>query len=227
VKEERLRGTETLIVTIDGPAGAGKSTAARWLADRLAFEFLDTGALYRAVTYAAVLAEADPADHGGLTQLLTARTMVLDNGHVSIDGKDVSAEIRAPEVTRRVRDYAELEVVRTFLTKRSRELAEGKDIVTEGRDQGTVVFPDAEAKFFVTASVEERAGRRHREFVKHGRNIPFEQVLADQIERDRRDSERDLSPLRKAEDAVEIDTTGLDMNEVVDELERLVRAKMK
>jgi cytidylate kinase len=216
-----------LIVTIDGPAGAGKSTAARWLADRLDFEFLDTGALYRAVTYAAILADVAPADSEGLRSLFAARKMILDNGHVSIDGKDVSAEIRAPEITNRVRDYAELDVVRSFLTQRSRELAERKNIVTEGRDQGTVVFPHAEVKFFVTASVEERAGRRHREFVKHGRNIAFEQVLADQIERDRRDSERALAPLRKADDAIEIDTSGLDMNEVVDALEILVRERMR
>lgn len=219
-------GLLDLIVAIDGPAGAGKSTAARWLADRLDFEFLDTGALYRAITYAAILAEVPPADSDGLQSLFDARKMVLENGHVSIDGKDVSTEIRAPEITNRVRDYAELDVVRSFLTRRSRELAQGKNIVTEGRDQGTVVFPHAEMKFFVTASVEERAGRRHREFVKHGRNIPFEQVLADQIERDRRDSERVLSPLRKADDAELIDTTGLDMNEVVDELERRVRERM-
>jgi cytidylate kinase len=216
-----------LIVTIDGPAGAGKSTAARWLADRLDFEFLDTGALYRAVTYSAVLAELTPTDRDGLDTLLKRRVMVLDNDHVSIDGRDVSAAIRAPDVTKRVRDFAELEVVRTFLTRRSRELAEGKDIVTEGRDQGTVVFPHADVKFFMTASPEERAGRRHREFVKHGRQIDFETVLADQIERDRRDSERSLSPLRKADDAFAIDTTGLDMNEVVDELERIVRERIK
>lgn len=216
-----------MIVTIDGPAGAGKSTAARWLADRLDFEFLDTGALYRAVTYSAVLAELTPTDRDGLDTLLKRRVMVLDNDHVSIDGRDVSAAIRAPDVTKRVRDFAELEVVRTFLTRRSRELAEGKNIVTEGRDQGTVVFPHADVKFFMTASPEERAGRRHREFVKHGRQIDFETVLADQIERDRRDSERSLSPLRKADDAFAIDTTGLDMNEVVDELERIVRERLK
>src|SRR5262245_56200184 len=133
-----------------------------------------------------MVAEVAPENPIGLQSLLAARTMVLDNGHVSIDGKDVSADIRTPEVTRRVRDFAELEVVRTFLTRRSRELADGKNIVTEGRDQGTVVFPNAEVKFFVNASVEERAGRRHREFVKHGRVISFEQVVADQIERDRR-----------------------------------------
>ena len=216
-----------LIVTIDGPAGAGKSTAARWLADRLDFEFLDTGALYRAVTYSAVLSDIAPTDRDGLEGLLERRVMVLDKGRVSIDGKDVSSAIRTPDVTKRVRDYAETEVVRSFLTRRSRELAEGKEIVTEGRDQGTVVFPHATVKFFMTATPEERAGRRHRELVKHGRQIDFESVLADQIERDRRDSERLLSPLRKAEDAIEIDTTGLDMNEVVDELERQVREKIK
>jgi cytidylate kinase len=229
MKEPCIRawvGISCVIVTIDGPAGAGKSTAARQLAQRLGFDFLDTGSLYRAVTWCAVQAGIEPDQTEELERMLHAVSIELPLGGTIVNGIDVTQAIRDPNVTRRVRDFAERALVRGFLTKISRELTLGRHVVTEGRDQGTVVFPDAECKFFMTATAEERASRRYQELQAKSLAGSFDEILADQRERDRRDSERELAPLRQAEDAILIDTTGLSLNQVVDLLESHVRKRL-
>lgn len=214
-----------MIVTIDGPAGAGKSSAARGLAERLGFEFLDTGAMYRAVTYAALRAGIDPSNENALADLLINATIRVARGITTFNGEDISAEIRTPEVTRQVRNYADKGTVRERLTTWQRAMGTERDLVTEGRDQGTIVFPDAECKFFLIASDEVRARRRHGDFIAQGREIPLEEVLSDQQARDRQDSERALAPLRPATDAEIIDTSPYDLEGVIDLLERKVRAR--
>jgi cytidylate kinase len=215
-----------LIVTIDGPAGAGKSSAAKGLAERLGFEFLDTGAMYRAVTFVARRAGIDAADESSLRTLLADAEIVVERGKTTFNGEDISEAIRTPEVTSSVRNYADKGVVRERLTAWQRKIGERRDLVTEGRDQGTVVFPHAECKFFLIASDEVRAQRRHKDFAALGREIPLETVLADQQARDRQDSERALAPLKPADDAEIIDTSPYDLAGVIDLLEQKVRGKM-
>lgn len=211
-----------MVITIDGPAGAGKSTVARALAERLAFEYLDTGAIYRAVTVAAERAEIGADDAERLASLIQPLRIRATGGRTLLGDEDVSRVIREPWVTARVRDYAAQKVVRDFVTECSRAQGSGRDLVSEGRDQGTVVFPQAECKFFVTASAEVRARRRWRELSRLGHALSFEEVLNEQRERDRKDSERALAPLRPADDAIEIDTGGLAISEVLDRLEQMV-----
>lgn len=208
-----------MIVTIDGPAGAGKSTVARALAERLHFTFLDTGAMYRAVTLAALRAGIASADQPGLHRLLEQLTIVLDGGRTLLNEEDVSREIRTPQVTEAVRHFADNAVVRAHLTRLQRAAANGRDLVTEGRDQGTVVFPSAECKFFLTADETTRARRRHADFQSRGQRVSFEQVQAEQYRRDQQDQTRRLAPLRPAPDAQIIDTTGLDILATIQLLE--------
>lgn len=214
-----------MIVTIDGPAGAGKSSAAKGLAERLGFEFLDTGAMYRAVTFTALRASIAPDDEAGLERLLANASILVEGGRTCFDGEDISAAIRTPEVTSNVRNYADKAVVRKRLTAWQREIGSRRNLVTEGRDQGTIVFPQAECKFYLTAHDEIRAQRRHGDFAQQGREVPLEVVLADQQARDRQDSERELAPLKPAPDAEIIDTSGRDLAGVIDLLERKVLAR--
>ncbi len=213
-----------MIVTIDGPAGAGKSTAARTLAGRLGFEFLDTGAMYRAVTLAALRARTDPLDADALTCLLAGLRLEMPPGRVLLGGEDVGGPIRTAEVTAASRPIADSPVVRRHLVGLQREIARGRDIVSEGRDQGTVVFPDAACKFFLVADPEERARRRHREMLARGEPADLADLLRAQQERDRRDAARDLAPMVPAADAVVLDSTALTIDEVVDRMEARVRA---
>lgn len=215
----------TLIVTIDGPAGAGKSSAARELARRLGFRFLDTGAMYRAVTLAARERGCDLADELQLARLVSDIRVELVGDRVLLDGNDVTAAIRKFDITTAIHFAADNAAVRGQLVLWQRAAAEGRDVVTEGRDQGTVVFPDAQCKIFLTADEQERARRRHRDLIARGEEIPFEEVLDNQRERDRRDSSRAVGALRKAEDAIEVSTDGLTPDEVVARLEAIVRAK--
>jgi len=214
-----------MIVTIDGPAGAGKSSAARELARRLGFRFLDTGAMYRAVTYAARERGLDLMDSKQLAGLAGQIRVELVGDRVFLDGVDVTAAIRKFDITTAIHYAADNAAVRSQLVNWQREAAGTSDVVTEGRDQGTVVFPDAECKIFLTADEQERARRRHRDLVARGEDIPFDEVLANQRIRDARDASRPVGALIKAPDAIEVSTDGLSPDEVVARLEQIVRSK--
>jgi cytidylate kinase len=212
-----------MIITLDGPAGAGKSTAARLLAKKLGFEYLDTGAMYRMVTLAATREGIAPADEAKLADLLDRTTIDLRQGHAFLNGVDVSHDIRTPEITRSIQGFADHPLVRSKITELTRQLADTRDIVTEGRDQGTVVFPQAECKFFITASDEIRARRRWEEFDAKGITITLEEVLSAQRERDAQDASRPIGRLTQPADAVVIDTSELKMDDVLARLETLVQ----
>lgn len=214
-----------MIVTIDGPAGAGKSSAARELARRLGFRFLDTGAMYRAVTLAAKERGLNLADANRLAQLVGEIHVELDGEHVFLDGRDVTKEIRSFDITTSIQYAADNPAVRAQLVVWQREAAEGRDFVTEGRDQGSVVFPDAECKIFLTADEHERAERRYRDLVGRGEHVTFDQVLDAQHIRDERDRTRPVGALVMADDAIEVSTSGLSPAEVVARLEEIVRSK--
>jgi cytidylate kinase len=216
-----------MIVTIDGPAGAGKSSAARMLAQRLGFDFLDTGAMYRAVALAALRAGLDLHEQAGLAHLLTTLTLDMPPGRVLLNGEDVTTAIRTPEVTAATSPVADSRVVRQHLVGMQRAIAAGRNVVCEGRDQGTVVFPDAACKFFLKADPVERARRRQREMEARGQAVDFDAVLRAQQERDRRDAVRDLAPMVPASDAMILDSTQLDLGQVVDLMEREVRRCQK
>jgi cytidylate kinase len=203
------------VIAIDGPAGSGKSTVARAVAERLGLEYLDTGAMYRSVAFAALRGDVDPADVDGVASLVPSLVIDVTGGVVLVDGVDASIEIRGPEVTRAVSVVAANPVVRTELVSRQREWAvrRGGGVI-EGRDIGSVVFPDAVLKLYLTASAEERAGRRAKEVT----DLDYETVAADIARRDAFDQGREASPLTEAPDAVVVDTTGRSIEEIVDEV---------
>lgn len=215
-----------MIICIDGPAGAGKSSAARTLARRLGFRFLDTGAMYRAVAHAALRRGLAWDDPGALAQLAHELSIEVGDSQVLVDGEDVTREIRTLAVTTATHYAANNPAVREHLVELQRRAAGGDDVVTEGRDQGTVVFPRAECKIFLTATPAERARRRLLDLQRRGEHTSYEEVLAEQTQRDQRDANRDVGPLRPAPDAIEVITDGLQPDEVVDRLESLVRARM-
>jgi len=214
-----------MIVTIDGPAGAGKSSAARELARRLGFRFLDTGAMYRAVTLAAKERGLDLSDAVRLAELVGEIRVELDGEHVLLDGRDVTKEIRSFDITTSIQYAADNPAVRAQLVSWQRQAADGLDFVTEGRDQGTVVFPNAECKIFLTADEDERAHRRYRDLVGRGEQVTFDEVLNAQHLRDERDRTRSVGALVKANDAIEVSTNGLSPAEVVARLEEIARSK--
>lgn len=218
---------EKMIVAIDGPAGAGKSSVTRLLAERLGFQFLDTGAMYRAVTLAAINQGVDLHDEPALQSIAAEIEIVFDGEQVFINGENATAAIREPEVTRSVASVANAPSVRSYLVDLQRRIATQGDFVCEGRDQGTVAFPDSFCKIFLTASPRARAQRRVEQLNLSGKPVEFEAVLRDQEIRDQQDSTREVGRLMKADDAIELLTDDLSLGEVVGELERIVRERIE
>jgi len=220
------------IVAIDGPAGAGKSTVSKLLARRLGLTFVDTGALYRAVALSArrhgIATEDDAALRALLARIRISFQVLGEENRVFLDGEDVSAEIRAPPISLLASAVSARPVVREGLLGLQRRLALEAPVgaVLEGRDIGTVVFPDADLKFFLEASTDVRARRRYEELFQKGSENTLDAVLADQIKRDRDDSSRAVAPLKAAEDAIRVDSSGLPLSEVVQRLERLIRERL-
>lgn len=205
------------VIAIDGPAGSGKSTVARALAARLGLEYLDTGAMYRSVTFAALRQGLDPAEADAVARLAERVELSVGPDGVIVDGVDATTEIRGPEVSRAVSVVAANPAVRTEMVRRQRAwVAERGGGVLEGRDIGTVVFPDAELKVYLTADPEVRAQRRSKEVA----DLDYETVAADLARRDALDSGRETSPLTEAPDAFVLDTTGLTVEEILDVLEQ-------
>ena len=218
----------TMTIAIDGPAAAGKSTVAKRVAEKLSFIYVDTGAMYRALTWKAIQEDISLEDEGGLEQLLKQSDLKLvqsDQGQrVMLNGRDVSDEIRTNEVTNQVSIVAKHKLVREEMVNRQQQLVKEQGVVMDGRDIGTHVLPNAEVKIFMIASVEERAERRYKENVEKGYPSDLEQLKEEIRKRDNLDSNRKTSPLLRAEDAIELDTTSLSIDEVVDRIIAIVKS---
>jgi CMP/dCMP kinase len=224
--------TESLVITIDGPAASGKSTVAQQLARTLDLAFLDTGAMYRAVTLAALQAEADMEDQAALERIVDTQRFGFHTQasglKVSLNGQDVSERIRDPHVTENVRHLANTPGIRTRLVKMQQAFAaEHGGIVTEGRDQGTVVFPNAALKIFLSADPAERAKRRLAELEAKGLRQSIDQLKKAVMKRDQGDRQREVGPLKPAPDAIHIDTTSMTLDEVVQAILCHAEAKIK
>lgn len=220
-----------MIIAIDGPSGAGKSTLAKRLAEDLGFIYLDTGAMYRALALKVLREGVDLADDARLAALVKSTEIDLqeDRGkpRVILDGRDVAPDIRTPEVSQMASKVSAVKSVRARMLDLQRAMGERGSVVAEGRDIGTVIFPQAEVKIFLDASVRERARRRHAELRSAGREVEFEATLREMEERDKRDSERDLAPLRKAEDALLIDSSSASADEVAKKVLAKIRSLAK
>ena len=214
-------------IAIDGPAGAGKSTIAKILASRLGILYLDTGAMYRAVGYKAIKSGVSVTDLEAVEKMLkeTDVDVKIEDGvqHVYLDGEDVSGVIRTPEVSKAASDISALPPVRHAMVDLQRIIAAKQDTVLDGRDVGTFVLPKAEYKFFLTASAEERAKRRYKELVARGEKCDLTKIRQDIETRDYNDSHRALAPLKKADDAIEVDTTFMTIDEVADKLASYIK----
>jgi len=206
---------EIFRVAIDGPSGAGKSTIAKAVAKKLEIDYIDTGAMYRAVGYKVKQLGIDMQNKEKLAEMLANTDIDFVNGDIILDGVIVNDKIRTSEMSQIASKCSALQEVREKLVEIQRNMGMRKSVIMDGRDIGTNVLKDAEYKIFLTASAEERAERRHKELVEKGENITFEEVLSDIKQRDHNDTTRALNPLRKADDAKEIDTTGLNIDEVI------------
>lgn len=225
------RKGKSLVIAIDGPAGSGKSTVARKIAAGLKLLYIDTGAMYRALTLKAMREKIDLENEGSLTKLARSTNIDLDDSgaglKVFLDGEDVAALIRTPELTANVKYIARVAAVRSEMVRLQRSIGEAQGAVLEGRDIGTVVFPDADHKFYLDADVEERALRRFKELKELAQGVALEEIRKDVVIRDKSDMTRAVGALKKADDAVLVDTTDLSVDEVVDKILGIIKRAKK
>ncbi|TWT55453.1 Cytidylate kinase [Thalassoglobus neptunius] len=212
-----------MIITIDGPAGTGKSTVAQRLAQVLQFEYLDTGAMYRMIALKVLSSAVSLEDSDQVANVAGATQLEFDQGAAILDGGDVTHRLREPEVSAAASVVAQNPAVREILVSQQQAIAKGCDIVCEGRDQGTIVFPHADFKFFLTAAEEIRARRRMEDLQRQGTEASFNLVLSEQRERDARDETRSIAPLQPAADAVIVDSSEMTIDEVVTHLQAIIR----
>lgn len=205
-----------LVIAIDGPAGAGKSTIAKIIAKRLNINYIDTGAMYRAVTLKCLQHNVNIEDESAVIELARKTEIDFKDNNIYLDGNIVNEEIRTIEVTNNVSNVAKIKEVRYLMVDVQREIGKRSSVILDGRDIGSYVFPNADYKFFLIATPEERGARRYKELVEKGVEVKLQDVIDDIIKRDEIDSSREFAPLVKAEDAIEIDTTGKSIDEVVE-----------
>ena len=210
-------------IAIDGPGGAGKSTIAKQVAKALDIDYIDTGAMYRAVGYKLIRDNVDMYDEDALLAMLEATDIDFSGGKTILDGEDISDRIRTQEISRKASECSALAPVRAKLVELQKKMGSTKSVIMDGRDIGTVVLKDAELKIYLTASAEERAERRYKELLLKGEDISYEKVLADMQERDYNEMHREITPLRKSDDAIELDTTGMSIDEVTEYILRKVK----
>ncbi len=210
-------------IAIDGPGGAGKSTIAKQVAKALDIDYRDTGARFRAVGYKLIRDNVDMHDEAALAAMLDATDIDFSGGKTILDGEDISDRIRTQEISRKASECSALAPVRAKLVELQKKMGSTKSVIMDGRDIGTVVLKDAELKIYLTASAEERAERRYKELLLKGEDISYEKVLADMQERDYNDMHREITPLCKADDAIELDTTGMSIDEVTEYILRKVK----
>ena len=219
-----------MIIAIDGPAGSGKSTTAKIVAEKLGFMHFNTGAMYRGIALKCMQQDINPDNTVEMEKILSETVFHFggkDGSRLYMNGKDISSEITSSEVTDSVSRISAISIVREKLVEYQREMAKGQDVVLEGRDIGTVVFPNAEFKFFLIADIDERARRRMKDMETKGEIVTLEELIGELAERDRNDSTREHSPLKKVEDAIEIDTTSLNIEDQVNCIVEIVKNNNK
>jgi len=214
-------------VAIDGPAGAGKSTIAKIIAKRYNLMYINTGAMYRAVTLVAMNQDTSVDNISKLMSLMESMEMHFENDNLILNGENIQSLLTTPVISNNVSNYAQIPEVRKNLVKLQREMGKQYNVIMDGRDIGTVVLKDAKFKFFLTASPEERANRRYEELKNNGLDVKYDDILSDIIKRDYIDSNREVDPLIKAHDAIEIDTTGLDIDGVVNKISNYINGSVK
>ena len=207
---------DNIIIAIDGPAGAGKSTISKLVADRLGINYIDTGAMYRALTLKCLEKGIDVLDQESVIDQLSKSDISFENNVIYLDNRDVSDLIRSQKINQNVSDVAKIKEVRSKMVDVQRKLGTNKDVILDGRDVGTYIFPDTKYKFFLNASPEERGRRRYQEMVLKGENVVLEDIIEDVKRRDEIDSNREFAPLLKASDAIEVDSTNMSIDQVVD-----------
>lgn len=213
-------------VAIDGPAGAGKSTIAKLVGKKFDLMYINTGAMYRAVTLKALENNLKPENISEICDLILNMEMHFENDDLILDGENIQDKITMPEISGVVSSYASIPEVRKMLVKLQRDMSNKYNVIMDGRDIGTVVLKDSKFKIFLTATPEERAERRYSELIKRDIECSYDEILKDIIRRDHEDSTRAIDPLKKADDAVEIDTTGLNIEQVTNKINEFIRSKL-